>query len=647
MRHLDKLIAGSVFATAAVLALGGATLAVNVVESTGKRAIAERFEEAGLSWAQVETDGLQVTLTGTAQTEAMRFRALSLAGDVVDPARVINLIEVATAEALEPPRFTMELLRNDDGISLIGLVPMAFGRGTVQERIEALTGAADIANMLDSTDHPVPDGWTAAVDFGLQAMALLPRSKISISAGRVEVTAISDSREQQRAISTQLARNVPDGLRVSLDISAPRPVIAPFTLRFVIDDDRGPRFDACAADTEAAQARILAAAAQAGAPEGTNCTIGLGVPTTSWGVATEAGIAALASLGSGTITYSDADVSLIVPHTVAEDAFDAAVGRLDRALPEVFSLEAVRLDPPADDPERADPPEFIATLSPEGQVLLRGRISDARTRDAVQSFARSRFGMEAVETAARIEQAMPEGWPLRVLAGLEALAELHDGEVRVRTDRIEIRGRTGDQESSDVISRVLSEKLGRGQVFRIDIVYDESLDPIASLPTPESCIEDIELILEDRQIAFAPGSARIEGEAVETLDAIAAVLRNCGELRLEIGGHTDSQGREQMNLALSQRRADAVLEGLLSRRVLVGEYSAVGYGQSRPIADNSTEAGREANRRIEFRMLPAAGEESAASTVRERDPEAEARLEITVHMAEDGTARPMERPARD
>jgi OmpA-OmpF porin, OOP family len=326
MRHLDKLIAGSVFATAAVLALGGATLAVNVVESTGKRAIAERFEEAGLSWAQVETDGLQVTLTGTAQTEAMRFRALSLAGDVVDPARVINLIEVATAEALEPPRFTMELLRNDDGISLIGLVPMAFGRGTVQERIEALTGAADIANMLDSTDHPVPDGWTAAVDFGLQAMALLPRSKISISAGRVEVTAISDSREQQRAISTQLARNVPDGLRVSLDISAPRPVIAPFTLRFVIDDDRGPRFDACAADTEAAQARILAAAAQAGAPEGTNCTIGLGVPTTSWGVATEAGIAALASLGSGTITYSDADVSLIVPHTVAEDAFDAASG---------------------------------------------------------------------------------------------------------------------------------------------------------------------------------------------------------------------------------------------------------------------------------------------------------------------------------
>ncbi len=72
---------------------------------------------------------------------------------------------------------------------------------------------------------------------------------------------------------------------------------------------------------------------------------------------------------------------------------------------------------------------------------------------------------------------------------------------------------------------------------------------------------------------------------------------------MEIAGHTDSQGGEQSNLALSQARAEAVLLGLQGRRVLVGALTAKGYGETRPIADNATEAGREANRRIEFTLL--------------------------------------------
>ncbi|WP_114965743.1 OmpA family protein [Alkalilacustris brevis] len=647
MRHIEKIIAASAFAGAAVLALGGATLAVNVIENSSRSAIAERLVEAGLTWAEVQTDGLQVTLSGTAMTEAMRFRALSVAGGVVDSARVIDNIRIADPEGVEPPRFSMELLRNDDGVSLIGLVPMSFGRNPVLDRIDRLTGGADIADMLDSSDHPIPRGWHDAVEFGLYAMGLLPRSKISIAADRVVITAISDSREQQRSLSAELAARVPEGLTVSIDISAPRPVITPFTLRFVIDAERGARFDACAADTEAARDRILAAGREAGAPPRSSCTIGLGVPSPSWGDATASGIAALARLGEGSITFSDADVSLIIPHTVTEEAFDQAVGSLDRALPDVFSLEAVRLDPPVDENEGSEEiAEFIATLDGEGQVLLRGRLTDERTSEAVQGFARARFGMEAVEMATRLEPGLPEGWPLRVLTGLEALSELHEGTVRVRADSIAIRGRTGDQETSGMVSRILSEKLGRGQVFNIDVTYDEELDPVASLPSPESCIEDIELILEDRQITFEPGSAQIDSAANQTLDAIAGVLRDCGELPIEISGHTDSQGRAEMNLNLSQRRADSVREALLVRRVLTGQFVTRGYGDSRPIADNSTAAGRELNRRIEFRLIDP---EHADLTpgIRPRDPELEATLEITVELADDDVLRPAERPNDD
>jgi OOP family OmpA-OmpF porin len=72
---------------------------------------------------------------------------------------------------------------------------------------------------------------------------------------------------------------------------------------------------------------------------------------------------------------------------------------------------------------------------------------------------------------------------------------------------------------------------------------------------------------------------------------------------MEVAGHTDSQGREEMNARLSLERARAVLDELRLRRVLTSELEAQGYGESRPIADNDTEEGRETNRRIEFRLI--------------------------------------------
>jgi OOP family OmpA-OmpF porin len=94
-------------------------------------------------------------------------------------------------------------------------------------------------------------------------------------------------------------------------------------------------------------------------------------------------------------------------------------------------------------------------------------------------------------------------------------------------------------------------------------------------------------------------------------------LKKCGEIRIEVQGHTDSQGRESMNLTLSQSRAEAVIEELMNRRILVSNITAKGYGETTPIADNDTEEGREANRRIEFRLI------QPDATVSETDTDAQ------------------------
>ncbi|MCC6306821.1 MAG: OmpA family protein, partial [Rhodobacteraceae bacterium] len=269
---------------------------------------------------------------------------------------------------------------------------------------------------------------------------------------------------------------------------------------------------------------------------------------------------------------------------------------------------------PPEGPEVAAAPEFTARLAGDGAVELHGLVEDERARAAVDAFARARFGADAVLTATRFEDGLPDGWPVRVLAGLDALAELAEGSLRVRADLLELTGVSGNAEASDAIARLLSARLGPGAEFRLVLRYDRRLDPEAGLVAPAECLAEIASLQGAGKLTFAPGSARLTPPAAATLDAIAEVLRGCAEFPLEIAGHTDSQGRAEMNLRLSQERADAVLAGLLARRVSVAAMTAKGFGAAEPVADNGSEAGREANRRIEFRAAPGATAAAAPAT---------------------------------
>lgn len=613
MRLSANMIALLAFLAAGLLATLGAFWAVTVIENRSSDAVSKALQQAGYEWVDVASDGLQVQLSGTAPTEAQRFRALTISASIIDSARVIDMMEVADAAAINAPRFSLEVLRNDAGISLIGLIPAATGREPILDKIATLAKGVPVTDMLEAADHPVPPGWDAALAYGLDAMRMLPRSKISIDSSRVAITAIGDSAAQKRRLEADLTRRAPKGVQLELNISAPRPVLTPFTLRFLVDEN-GPHFDACSADTEQAQAAILKAAEEAGVTGKVDCTIGLGVPSPRWAEAAVAGIRAMAALGAGSITFSDADVTLMATQETSPALFDRVVGELGARLPDVFSLQAVLPEKPRDTPAEG-PAEFTAVLDPDGKVTLRGRLTDELLRTAVDSYAQAHFGADAVFTATRLDPELPDGWPVKVLAGLEALSQLHDGSLNVREDMVEVRGNTGSTESRAAMSRILSAKLGMGAKFRLAVTYDEELDPLAALPTPEECVTAINTILNSRKITFSPGAATIDADAAETLDKIAEQMRQCQDVRMEIGGHTDSQGRDEMNLQLSQGRAEAVLEALLSRHVPISHLSAKGYGKTQPIADNDTEEGREQNRRIEFKLIRPEDEAAAQDAV--------------------------------
>lgn len=632
-----------------------------VIEERTASVVTSQLRADGITWASVETDGLQVHLIGTAPDEAARYRAVNLAGAEVEASRIRDDLAVAPARRVEPPRFSVEMLRNDDGIQLIGLLPEAAARDALSADARALSPDIALADMLEVAPYTAPGGWDAAFAYGVKALKLLPRSKISVAAERVKITAIAESQAEKRRFEAELAEGRPEGVAVEIDISAPRPVLTPFTLRFVIDE-AGPRFDACAADTERTRARIIAAGAAVGADSRAVCTVGLGVPSPTWGDATVAGIRALAALGAGTITFSDADVTLLAAPSVAQATYDRVVGELQTELPPLFSLDA-KLERQAASPVQG-PAEFTATLAEEsGRVELRGRLTDAMQRAAVNSFARAAFGSSKVYVATRYDPDLPDGWPVRVLAGLESLGELAHGTLMVRADTVEVSGVAGSREARGRISQILSGKLGQGQTFKVDVRYDEALDPLAALPTPEECASAVTAVLALRKITFEPGSAEIDPSAGSVMGALAKALTDCAAIRMEIAGHTDSQGSDEGNRALSQARAEAVLLALQGRQVDVSGMTAKGYGEAVPIADNKTEAGREANRRIELRLIdhegrPVAGLVGAVQGAKAGAGGGEERLDETAvvpgALAPEGSfapaapsVRPRPRPARN
>ncbi len=105
---------------------------------------------------------------------------------------------------------------------------------------------------------------------------------------------------------------------------------------------------------------------------------------------------------------------------------------------------------------------------------------------------------------------------------------------------------------------------------------------------------------------FAVNSATLLPGADTELQRVAKVLREYPETNIQIAGYTDSSGSEEYNQRLSERRAEAVKNALMGMGVSASRLTTIGYGESRPVASNATESGRQQNRRVEVRIVPQA-----------------------------------------
>jgi outer membrane protein OmpA-like peptidoglycan-associated protein len=143
-----------------------------------------------------------------------------------------------------------------------------------------------------------------------------------------------------------------------------------------------------------------------------------------------------------------------------------------------------------------------------------------------------------------------------------------------------------------------------------DGVYDnddrcpDKAGTIANKGCPEIKAEDkAKLERAIKLVQFESGKSILLQKSYTVLDEVVSVMKQYPEYSLNIEGHTDNQGDDVMNQQLSERRAKACLDYLVTKGIAAGRMASAGFGETRPVADNATAAGRERNRRVQFELF--------------------------------------------
>lgn len=125
--------------------------------------------------------------------------------------------------------------------------------------------------------------------------------------------------------------------------------------------------------------------------------------------------------------------------------------------------------------------------------------------------------------------------------------------------------------------------------------------PASNAGCPEIKQEDKEVLqFATQAVQFRTARATLTNASFEVLDQVADILNKYPDYKLRIGGHTDSVGSSSKNQTLSEKRAKACYDYILSKGIDASRVSYAGYGESKPIGDNRYKAGRDQNRRVEF-----------------------------------------------
>ena len=596
IRHFGILA----FGIALLVSLAAGLAFSEIIESRNARLATDAIARSGEDWAILSYDGSEVELTGTAPTMGHKLAAIAAVSEVVGRDRVLDGSQVASHVGKSRLLHSFRLLQRTDQAILYGKFPDAASRNTFLQTIKEVAPSARVLDYSSVSDSQPPESWNAAIGFAQEALRLRPDADLFFSEDLLKVSFLGDSEEYRARVTSSLERIKPGNIELDVSVPSPLPLLLPFKLEYSISSGSS-KLVACHAESAADRDRIIRAAQSSGLSDTPACTLGLGAPDANWADTMILAVQTAATLGNASVNATGSDIVFAAGAGTADFAFQRAVRQLANGIKGNYNLKIV---PPEQTAAKPPEVEYVAVKIGDGSVTLQGNLKNEQESEYLARYARALFKTSDVQKRDNFGKTVPDGWTDNLLLGLKALEMLDEGELVLGNDQARLRGTTNDLDANNAAKQLVASA---DFPFHADIEFIVPGLQMELPPSPEHCIALVNAELESNKILFGPGSDRLLASNFPTLSSIARLLIDCSHVRMEIGGHTDSQGREEMNKSLSLKRAEAVLDELSLRGAPVGNLLATGYGEEQPIASNATSEGRDINRRIEFRLLTQPG----------------------------------------
>ncbi len=548
---------------------------------------------AGLANGMVTLTDSTLAVSGTA-ADAAAYAEARAAFATAAPATVhLGPVDILPARA-DP--FVWSVSFDDESVRLAGFVPNELVRQTLVAAIEATLPDRPVVDNLKIASGE-PSGFAEAATFAVSALERLDHGGVTLDGLILDIAGTAKSVDDYEALLASLTDALPRGMRVVAADVSPATVPA-YGWQGEIADGKVVLTGFVPSADRRAELSALARSLFAGATIDDRVRVAAGEPRMDWIGAVKFAMSELAKLDRGKVVLGNKTYS-IEGEAATPDDYVAIIAANTGTLPASLALEKASVVPPAVSPYR-----FLAERR-GGGLVVSGNVSDAEGRQAILAAAHRDFGAIDASDDLVFASGAPNGFVDAATAALRALSRLAGGRVEIVDQAVSISGVAFYPSAVDDIGELLRGALPDGY----DVVSNRLMAGQEGQPvTAERCRDLLQAVLKTGRIEFDGDKAEITADSYGVLDRVSAAMARCSSASVEIGAHSDSDGSASRNRQRTQTRADSIVDFLVGAGVRRERLTAVGYGESAPIADNSTAEGKAANRRIEFTVeLPSGG----------------------------------------
>lgn len=233
------------------------------------------------------------------------------------------------------------------------------------------------------------------------------------------------------------------------------------------------------------------------------------------------------------------------------------------------------------------------TIEEPSKVIASGSVPDEASRAAILAKLREVYGTQNVVDRIEVGGVVPPpNWAENMAKVLTPnLKQVHKGQLQVSGTQLAIKGNVGNEAlRQQVVSNIATS---------LNPTYSIDNGLVVAGGEAQNVLDKT---LSNRVVEFESGAATLTPTGRAILDEMGAAIKQIGTPKVQLIGHTDSQGNRQANVALSLARAGTVRNYLIEKGIPAESLSAAGLGPDQPVASNDTVEGRAKNRRIEFRL---------------------------------------------